>query len=342
MFKLSRSRLIKPLIYFVVVVIIVLIIINVNIINDIAFLLIFSFILSYSLKPIQKVLIRSGISTKVSSLILMLSVIISLILIITVLIPSVFKESLSLGSSLDEIEGYISMLYHKLKLIENNKTVHSILSKIYSKLNTSLSNMVNRMLETTADIGENALAFVVVPIVSYYFLSDPDYIENKFLLLCPLKGRNIIKRINKDIDKILGRYIISQFMLCIMVSILTFIALVVLKVKFPIMLSILNGILNIIPYFGPIFGMIPPIIIALLTSTKTAMYTAILLYSVQLIEGNILSPKITGDSVSMHPLAVILILLVGGELGGFWGMVLAVPVSVILKVIYEDLNYYLF
>jgi predicted PurR-regulated permease PerM len=127
-----------------------------------------------------------------------------------------------------------------------------------------------------------------------------------------------------------------------MVSILTFIVLVLLKVKFPVMLSILNGLLNIIPYFGPIFGMIPPIIIAFLTSPKTAMYTAILLYSIQVIEGNILSPKITGDSVSMHPLAVILILLIGGELGGFWGMVLAVPVSVILKVIYEDLNYYLF
>lgn len=342
MVKVLRSKLFKPLIYCVILAIILLIIINVDIINEIFSLIIFSFILSYSLKPIQRVLIERGISVNISSLVLILSVIISLILIFVVLIPSVFKESLSLGSSLDEIEIYISGLYHKLKLIENNKTIYSILTTIYSKMNVYLTNIFNNLLEATADLGENVLAFVIVPIMSYYFLSDSEYIESKLLLFCPLKGRAIIKRINKDIDKILGRYIMSQFMLCVMVSILTFFVLILLRVKFPIILSILNGILNIIPYFGPIFGMIPAIIIALLTSTKTAMYTAILLYSIQLIEGNILSPKITGDSVSMHPLAVILILLIGGELGGFWGMVLAVPISVILKVIYEDLNYYLF
>lgn len=342
MIKILKSRFTKPLIYCIIILILVLIIIKVDIINEIFSLLAFSSILSYSLKPIQRILIERGVSIKASALILILSVIVGLILIVVVLIPSVFKESLSLGSSLDEIEIYINELYHKLKLIENNKSIYSILSTVYTKGNVYLTNMINNLLETTADLGENALAFVVVPIISYYFLSDSEYIGSKLLLFCPLKGRTIIRRINKDIDKILGRYIISQFMLCIMVSLLTFIVLFLLRVKFPVMLSILNGTLNIIPYFGPIFGMIPAIIIALLTSTKTAMYTAILLYSIQLIEGNILSPKVTGDSVSMHPLAVILILLIGGELAGFWGMILAVPISVILKVVYDDLNYYLF
>lgn len=340
--NLLRSRFFKPLLYFLLIILISLIIMKVDVINEIVSLLIFSFVLSYILKPIQKMMVNKGLSVKISSMILILILILSLILIFVILIPSVFKESLSLGSSLDDIEAYIVNIYHKVKFIENNKTINSILSTIYTKMNASILNIFNRLLDTLADLGENALAFVVVPIISYYFLSESEFIENKIILLCPLKVRNIIKRINKDIDKILGRYIISQFMLCALVSILTFIVLFSLDVKFPIILSILNGILNIIPYFGPIFGMVPPVIIAFLTSTKTAVYTIIFLYSIQLVEGNILSPKITGDSVSIHPLGVILILLIGGELGGFWGMVLAIPTYVIIKVIYDDLNYYLF
>ncbi|MDU4596838.1 MAG: AI-2E family transporter, partial [Clostridium sporogenes] len=73
-----------------------------------------------------------------------------------------------------------------------------------------------------------------------------------------------------------------------------------------------------------------------------ALWALILLYSIQQIEGYILSPKITGDSVDMHPLTVILLLLIGGKIYGFVGMVLAIPIGVIMKIIYEDLNYYLF
>ncbi|MCS4470673.1 AI-2E family transporter [Clostridium botulinum] len=104
----------------------------------------------------------------------------------------------------------------------------------------------------------------------------------------------------------------------------------------------INGFFNIIPYFGPVIGSLPAILIAFTKSPKTALWALILLYFIQQIEGDILSPKITGDSVDMHPLTVILLLLIGGKIYGFAGMVLAIPIGVIMKIIYEDLNYYLF
>jgi len=81
---------------------------------------------------------------------------------------------------------------------------------------------------------------------------------------------------------------------------------------------------------------------ALLNSPQTALWVAIWLYVIQQVEGDFISPKFIGDNISMHPLAVILILVIGGKVGGFFGMVLAVPVGVVVKVIYEDLNYYMF
>ena len=100
--------------------------------------------------------------------------------------------------------------------------------------------------------------------------------------------------------------------------------------------------MNIIPYFGPIFGAVPIIIVAFLDSVNKGIWVSILLLLLQQIEGNILSPKITGESTDIHPLVVIIILLIGEKLGGFTGMILAVPIGVIIKVIYEDINYYLF
>ncbi len=115
-----------------------------------------------------------------------------------------------------------------------------------------------------------------------------------------------------------------------------------LRYKITYIIIIDKWIFNIIPYFGPVIGSLPAILIAFTKSPKTALWALILLYFIQQIEGDILSPKITGDSVDMHPLTVILLLLVGGKIYGFVGMVLAIPIGVIMKIIYEDLNYYLF
>ncbi len=161
-------------------------------------------------------------------------------------------------------------------------------------------------------------------------------------MIFPVKIRGIVKNVFEDIDKILARYIISQIILCLIITILTFLVLVGLGIKLPILLSLINGFFNIIPYFGPVIGSLPAILIAFTKSPKTALWALILLYSIQQIEGDILSPKITGDSVDMHPLTVILLLLIGGKIYGFVGMVLAIPIGVIMKIIYEDLNYYLF
>lgn len=340
--NILKSKLLRTLILILVVIVCITLILQVEFIKEILVLIIFSFILAYTLKPIHRILIEKGMSPKNSALILILGVLLGLMLTFTILVPSIFKESLNLGNSLEEFEQYASNLNRKLRLLRNNKIIYGIINTIYTKGNKYLSEMFDNMLESTANLGENALAFVVIPIITYYFLCDSEYIENKLLLLSPLKGRKIIKRVNKDIDKILGRYIISQFMLCLLVGILTFIVLFMLKVKFPLILSILNGAFNIIPYFGPIIGMVPAVVIALIESPKLGLYTLLWLYLIQLLEGNILSPKITGESVSMHPLGVIIILLIGGEIGGFLGMMLAVPIGVIIKVIYEDLNYYLF
>ena len=176
----------------------------------------------------------------------------------------------------------------------------------------------------------------------YYFLSEGDRIYEKIMLILPVSKRGIIKKIIADIDIVLSRYIASQLLLCGIIGMLTFVLLVILKVKFPVWISLLNALLNIIPYFGPILGIVPAAIIALIDSPIKCLWVVIGMLMIQQIEGNILSPKITGDSTEIHPFSIIVLLLIGDELGGFVGMVLVIPIAVIVKVLYEDINYYLF
>ncbi len=88
--------------------------------------------------------------------------------------------------------------------------------------------------------------------------------------------------------------------------------------------------------------MVPAVIVALMISPAKALWVLIGMILIQQIEGNILSPKITGDSIEMHPFVIIVLLLIGDKFGGFIGMIVVVPIAVVIKVLYDDINYYLF
>lgn len=337
-----KKKIIKYIILIAIFFTCGIVIYKSTIVKEVLYLIFMSFIIAYTIKPLQKLLIKRGINQRIAAALLLIIFVLCAVLILIVIIPSIFRESLNVNNSFIKLEHYFNEFYNKLKPLKNNKTLFVILENIYEKVNVQFISMLNKFLDNAFSIGENLISLAVIPIVVYYFLADSDIIFNRLIVVFPCKSRSIIKKILCHIDKIMGRYIISQFLLCLLIGILTFFILIFLKVDFPIILSILNAAFNIIPYFGPLFGALPAVFMALLISPKTAIYASICLYFIQQIEGDIISPKITGDSVSMHPLLVIIILIIGGKIGGFIGMVLAVPIGVIIKIIYEDLNYYLF
>jgi len=314
----------------------------VSVIKELFYLLIVSFIISYSIRPIQIILFRRGINKRISSVLIISIIVIFVISCITFLIPSILKESSNFQDTIIELQSLFDSIYMKLKPVSENKIMYTVLNNINDKINKQTISFMEGVFESTLNIGSNIITIAIIPIVCYYFLVDGDYIYNKLLNVFPVNWRKIVKKIGNDIDKVLGKYIASQFFLCFIIGIMTFIMLITLKVQFPIILSLFNAFFNIIPYFGPLFGAVPCILIALLQSPKTALWVAFWIYLIQQLEGNVLSPKITGDSVNMHPLTVIILLIIGGELGGFLGMILAIPIGVIFNIIYEDINYYIF
>ncbi|EJO5348037.1 AI-2E family transporter [Clostridium botulinum] len=340
--KYYKNLYCRILFFLLAFLMFLIIVIKSTIVRDIISLFFMSFVIYYVLKPVHTFLKHKGINEKFSALILVFILILSIVVLVVSIIPSIMKEGHNITKSIEYIQKYVEYIYNKINLLSNNKILEGILSKINSKIENYTLKIGEDILNRFLALGENVLDYAVVPIIVYYFLASGENIIQKFFILFPIKIRSIVKNICEDIDKILARYIISQMILCLIIAVLTFLVLIILGIKFPILLALTNGFLNIIPYFGPVIGSVPAILIAFTKSPKVAIWALILLYAIQQLEGDILSPKITGDSVDMHPLTVILLLLIGGKIYGFIGMVLAVPIGVIIKIIYEDLNYYLF
>lgn len=340
--KISKKKLTITIVSIIIFVLIIFIAIRIPVVKQLINLIFISFIVSYILKPLYMLLIRKGLNKKVASALIIVGLLTSILLTVILVIPSIFRESLHIEKAVNELGNYLINANMKVKVLNTNKVMSSIINTIYYKTNAQIILIFNKMLDSIMGLGENVLTYMVSPLIIYYFLCDSENMINKTLIVFPPESRNVIKKIINDIDKVLGRYILSQLILCIIISVATFLILLLMNVDFPLILSLINGIFNIIPYFGPIFGIIPIILIALLASPKIALYTMLWLFALQQIEGSILSPKIIGESISMHPLTVIFLLMIGGEVGGILGMILAVPLGVVIKVIYEDLNYYLF
>ncbi len=215
------------------------------------------------------------------------------------------------------------LIYNKMLLIfPTDKRI--LIRKINSNIDKVLSRYIVSQLLLSVIIG--VLTFIMLLVLG---------IKLPLILA-------ILNAINSNIDKVLSRYIVSQLLLSVIIGVLTFIMLLVLGIKLPLILAILNAIANIIPYFGPIIGGVPMVLIALLQSPTKAILALIGAFLIQQIEGDLLAPKITGVCINFHPIIIIILLILGGKIGGVAGMVLAVPILVIVKVIYDDINYYLF
>lgn len=342
MFKKYKGLIVKLIISIIIAISIVMIYAFVEPIRAVTNLLIISIVIAYTLKPLRNYFCEKlHISYKKGSLLIILLLLLSFVGLIYCIVPTMLNESGNFGVMLDSIEEYILSLAARFKL-DRLPIFETIYIQIGEKINMILSNTSTHLVDNLIDMGENLVTLAIVPITTYYFLADSKLIYNKLLLVLPTDKRVIVKNINKNIDKILSRYILSQLLLCLIIGVLSFILLLILRVKFPLVLSIINAVANIIPYFGPIIGGVPIIFIALTGSVTKGIIAAIGVILIQQVEGNFLAPKITGDSTNMHPIIIIILLVLGDKIGGVIGMVLIVPIAVIIKVIYDDIDYYLF
>lgn len=191
---------------------------------------------------------------------------------------------------------------------------------------------IHGFIESMIKIVEQSFNLFLTPIVSYYLLRDFHYLGGYVLKAVPVRYRDDLVLLGNEINQVLRNFIKGSLLLALIVGVLTTVGMYLIGMNFPVLIGVLVGVTNIIPYFGAIISAVPALLLALAKSKWLALYVLGLMILIQQIEGNILSPRILGDSVGLHPLVIIFALLAGGRLWGFVGLLLAVPLAAILKV----------
>jgi len=133
-------------------------------------------------------------------------------------------------------------------------------------------------------------------------------------------------------DTQVGSYIQGQIIVATCIGLLLFIGYLIIGLDYAITLAIIAAVTSVIPYLGPMIAIIPAIIIALVESPFMLVKLAIVWAAVQFLEGNLISPNIMGRTMKIHPLTIIVVLLIAGNLFGIIGVILGIPGYAILKV----------
>lgn len=210
-----------------------------------------------------------------------------------------------------------------INAVENaNELIGSAISNSFIRIKSFGSNIINILLGL---------------ILAFYILKDLEYFKELYnkitkALIKEQKNENL-SNLFSDINSILSHFIRGQLLAALIVGILSSIGLSIIRLDFAVLIGMTAGIANIIPYFGPIIGSIPAIIVGLLSGNPIkALLAVLMLVAVQQIDSILISPKIVGNSVGLHPVFVMLSIIIGGAYLGLGGMIIAVPIAAIIKM----------
>lgn len=195
---------------------------------------------------------------------------------------------------------------------------------------------LNRLLgaDTIKEAAGFLLALIVAPFLAFYLLKDLDQFKERFVGALPSRYRLEILGLLRGLDRVLAGFVRGQLLLALTVGGMATLATYLLGLRYAVLLGIWAGITELVPYVGPFLGAVPAVLAGISVSPLLAIQVALAFFIIQQLEGAVLSPKIMGDSVGLHPLVVILAILAGGTLFGVWGMILALPVAGTVRVVW--------
>ncbi|MDY4193049.1 MAG: AI-2E family transporter [Bariatricus sp.] len=201
------------------------------------------------------------------------------------------------------------------------------------QVNTIMSNLTVGVLNILNEV----LNFLIGLIVSVYLLFSKEQYsaQCKKMTYAFLKTNhaNMLLHLTKKSNEIFGGFIIGKIIDSAIIGVLCFIGLSLIKMPYTLLVSVIVGVTNVIPFFGPYIGAIPSAFLILLSDPKKGLYFIIFILVLQQIDGNVIGPKILGNSTGLSPFWVVFSILIGGGMFGFVGMIMGVPTFAVIYYI---------
>ena len=294
--------------------------------------------IAYCLDPLADRLERLGLSRTLSTVIITLVALVIFVIGALLVIPTQIQQAgdlFALAPQLaQELQTWVKTQFPQI--MDTESTLRRSLDSVGATVQQKGTELLNTVLTSAGALLNIAVLIVLVPVITFYLLLDWDRMVAEIDKLLPRDHAPVIRQIAKDIDKTLASFIRGQGTVCLILGVFYAVGLALVGLQFGLVIGAIAGLISFIPYVGALVGGLLAIGLALFQFWGDWLMIGIV-YAIfqagQFLEGNILTPKLVGSSVGLHPVWLLFALSVFGALFGFVGMLVAVPVAAMIGVV---------
>jgi predicted PurR-regulated permease PerM len=309
-------------------------------------------VLAYFLDPVADRLQAVFGSRLVAAIIILLAFVISLVVALIIIVPILATQAADLIANMPEyisrLQGLITSVdpeWLKQRFGVDPTSLRDALSGLVGQGAGFVTTVFQSIWSSGLAIVNVAGLIVVTPVVAFYMLLDWDRMIAKVDSWVPRDNVATIRQIAADINKSTAGFVRGQGTLCLILGIMYAVGLTIAGLNFGLLIGLFAGLISFIPYVGSLVGLVLAVGVALVQFWPDWMMVvavAVIFFLGQFIEGNILQPKLVGESVGLHPVWLMFALLAFGSLFGFVGLLIAVPAAAAVAVLVRfALNRYL-
>jgi predicted PurR-regulated permease PerM len=293
---------------------------------------------AYFLDPVADRLQRLGLSRAMATAVITVLAVAVFVIMALLVVPTLVSQAINLFEIAPDLTRRLSSFLTERfpSILEDGSTLRGSITSLGTVVQERGGELLNTALSSAAGIINIIMLFVIVPVVAVYMLLDWDRMIAHLDSLLPRDHAPTVRSLARDVDRTLASFIRGMGTVCLILGSYYAVALMLVGLQFGLVVGFIAGLVTFIPYLGALIGGTLAIGLALFQFwgdwVSIGLVAGIFVIG-QIVEGNILTPKLVGNSVGLHPVWLILSLSVFGTLFGFVGLLVAVPVAAALGVI---------
>lgn len=294
--------------------------------------------IAYCLDPVADRLEKMGLSRALATAVITLAGIVTFVVLFLLVVPTLVNQAVQLfeiaPQLFRDLQDFLSRRFPQL--LDTESTLRQTLNGIGETIQARGGDFLNSILSSAAGLLNIVMLFVIVPVVAVYLLLDWDRMIARLDDMLPRDHAPVLRDLAQQIDGTLAAFIRGMGSVCVILGTYYAVALMLVGLQFGLVVGFVAGLVTFIPYVGAIIGGVLAIGLALFQFWGDWLSIGIVgaIFAVgQMIEGNVLTPKLVGSSVGLHPVWLLLALSVFGSIFGFVGMLVAVPLAAALGVL---------
>ena len=302
-----------------------------------------AFVLAYLLNPLVDGLERHQISRSMAIALVFILIIGVIATVFFLILPIIYNElsklAVVLPHTIQSVAEKIEEFREQYKATGLPSRVALVLDQHLGQGEAIIADQLNLFLINLPNVLSTVTLYILSPVIAIYFLADWKALEEGFYRIIPQRWRMEWRRLWQDINHVIRQFVRGNLVVALIVGVLIGVGVKLVGMEYALLIGLICGFFDLIPYFGPVIGAVPSVLLALTKSPVMAFKVAIVILIVQQLEGNVISPKLMGNSVGLHPLWVVFALLACGEIAGVWGMLLAVPLAAVIRVVFNHIYF---